>query len=43
MLAEKDYSLEDKRIKILGMANVISFGVSFVLLAVAVALKVIAA
>jgi hypothetical protein len=41
MLAEKDYNLEDKRIKYLGMTNVISFGMSFVLLALAVAIKVL--
>jgi hypothetical protein len=41
MLANKDYDIESKYIKIPGMVNVISFGLGFVLLAIGVAIKVI--
>jgi hypothetical protein len=41
MLANKDYDIERNYIKIPGMVNVISFGLGFVLLAIAVAIKVI--
>ena len=41
MLANKDYNLESKYVKIPGLVNVISFGLGFILLAVAVAIKVI--
>jgi hypothetical protein len=41
MLAKRDYNIESKYIKIPGMVNVISFGLGFVLLAIAVAIKVI--
>ena len=43
MLAEKDYRLSDSRIKLFGMLNVVSFGLSFILLAVVVAIKVVEA
>lgn len=43
MLAEKNYQLSDKRIRLFGMMNVLSFGASLVLLAIAVGIKVIEA
>ena len=41
MLSNKNYDLEDKHIKWPGLANVISFGGAFLILAIAVAIKVI--
>lgn len=41
MLANKNYNLEDKHIKIPGLVNVFSFGLGFLFLAVAVAIKVL--
>jgi hypothetical protein len=43
MLAGKNYDLNDTRIKCLGQTNVISFGVGFLLLALAEAIKLLSA
>lgn len=43
MLARKNYDLEFRHIKYAGMANVISFAIGFVLLAIIVGIKLIAA
>lgn len=43
MLARKNYDLEDRHVKIPGMVNVISFGLGFFLLAIAVGIKVLSA
>jgi hypothetical protein len=42
MLADKNYDLEDRHIKIPGLLNVFSFGLGFLFLAAAVVIKLIA-
>ena len=41
MLSEKNYRLGERRIKLWGMINIVSFGISFILLAIVVGTKVI--
>jgi hypothetical protein len=43
MLARKNYNLEFRHVKYAGMLNVLSFAIGFLLIAIAVALKVIRA
>lgn len=43
MLARKNYNLEDKYVKWPGLVNVLSFAIGFVLLAIAVGIRVIQA